>query len=163
MDKATQETMFSSKTGEHRTPQWLFDHFNAMYDFTLDAAASDENALCNKYYTKETNGLAQPWANERVWLNPPYGRKVSHWVLKAKTESMFHNALVVMLLAARTDTQWFHHLVMGYAEYVMFIKGRLTFEGASAPAPFPSIVVIYQPLLSLPTQFSSLKIIGTRT
>lgn len=47
-----------------------------------------------------------------------------------------------MLLPARTDTKWFHDHCYGKAE-IRFIKGRLKFEGATQPAPFPSMVVIW--------------------
>lgn len=53
-------------------------------------------------------------------------------------------ATVVMLLPARTDTQWFHDYIRGKAE-VRFIKGRLKFGGSSNSAPFPSMLAIFWP------------------
>ena len=51
-----------------------------------------------------------------------------------------------MLIPARTDTTYFHDYIYGKAE-IRFIRGRLRFtdeEGnAYAPAPFPSMVVVY--------------------
>ncbi len=51
-----------------------------------------------------------------------------------------------MLIPARTDTTYFHDYIYGKAE-IRFIRGRLRFtdeEGkAYPPAPFPSMVVIY--------------------
>ena len=51
-----------------------------------------------------------------------------------------------MLIPARTDTTYFHDYIYGRAE-IRFVRGRLRFtdeEGnAYAPAPFPSMVVIY--------------------
>lgn len=53
---------------------------------------------------------------------------------------------VVLLIPARTDTTYFHDYIYGKAE-IRFVRGRLRFtddEGnASDPAPFPSMVVIY--------------------
>ena len=53
---------------------------------------------------------------------------------------------VVLLIPARTDTTYFHDYIYGKAE-IRFIRGRLRFtdeEGnAYAPAPFPSMVVVY--------------------
>lgn len=51
-----------------------------------------------------------------------------------------------MLIPARTDTTYFHDYIYGKAE-IRFVRGRLRFtdeEGnAYAPAPFLSMVVIY--------------------
>jgi len=75
MNKKTQEVMFSSAMTEYQTPPEDFKELDDLYHFTLDAAATKENALCKKYFTKEDDGLAQSWAGERVFLNPPYGKK----------------------------------------------------------------------------------------
>ncbi len=49
------------------------------------------------------------------------------------------DAVVVMLLPARTDTRWFHdYCVKGK---ITFLRGRLKFGAAKCPAPFPSMVV----------------------
>jgi site-specific DNA-methyltransferase (adenine-specific) len=67
---------------------------------------------------------------------------VKCWTAKAVEETRHTSTLVVALLPARTDTQWFHRHVLPYA-HVGYVEGRLTFVGASAPAPFPSIVVTW--------------------
>lgn len=53
--------------------------------FTVDVAASRANAKCGRYYDRATDGLAQQWASERVWCNPPYSA-IRPWVEKAWTE-----------------------------------------------------------------------------
>ena len=55
------EVMFSSKTPEWATPQDLFDSLNAKYHFDLDPASTDENAKCEKHFTKAEDGLTQNW------------------------------------------------------------------------------------------------------
>lgn len=132
--------MYSSASDNWETPQDFFDALNAEFHFTLDAAASDENAKCARYFTKEQDGLAQDWTGV-VWCNPPYGREVGRWVAKA-AGSAEKGAVVVMLLPARTDTRWFHDYINGRAE-VRFVKGRLKFGGAKNSAPFPSMVVVF--------------------
>lgn len=81
-DNVTEERVFkpetklapliSSACAEWGTPQWLFDKLNAAFKFTLDPCASEANHKCDRYYTEETNGLAQPWSG-RVFMDPPYG------------------------------------------------------------------------------------------
>ena len=54
------------------------------------------------------------------------------------------NSLAVYLIPARTCTRWFHDLVLPHAKEIRFIRGRLTFGDAKAPAPFPSCVVVFE-------------------
>lgn len=64
--------MFSSNKQDWETPQWLFDHLNKKFHFTLDACANKENHKCEKYFDEKIDGLKQNWENEVVWCNPPY-------------------------------------------------------------------------------------------
>nr|DAL19017.1 MAG TPA_asm: DNA N-6-adenine-methyltransferase [Caudoviricetes sp.] len=134
------DVMFSSKTDLWATPQELFDELDKEFHFELDVCATPENAKCRKFYTKEQDGLAQPWTG-LVWCNPPYGREIGQWVRRAFFAAVA-GATVVMLLPARTDTRWFHEYIYGKAE-VRFIRGRLKFGDARNSAPFPSMVVIF--------------------
>ena len=93
------------------------------------------------YFTEADNGLALPW-HGRVFVNPPYGREIRHWVRKARLEVYQGRAeLVAALLPARTDTLWWHQEIAGRAHAVL-IRGRLSF-GEDTPAPFPSALVIW--------------------
>lgn len=80
-----------------------------------------------------------------VFCNPPYGREIGKWVQKAYEEAK-DGTTVVLLIPARTDTSYFHEFIYGKAE-IRFIRGRLRFEdddgNAADPAPFPSMLVIY--------------------
>jgi hypothetical protein len=49
----------------------------------------------------------------------------------------------VYLIPARTDTRWFHEICLPMATEIRFLKGRLKFGGATTPAPFPSMVVVF--------------------
>jgi site-specific DNA-methyltransferase (adenine-specific) len=136
------DLMFSSKTDQWATPQDFFDALNKEFNFTLDVCATPENAKCQNYYTPEVDGLSQPW-NGNVWCNPPYGREIGSWVKRAFISAATGYAnVVVMLLPARTDTQWFHKYIYGKAE-IRFVQGRLKFGGHKNAAPFPSMVVVF--------------------
>jgi len=130
---------FSSKSNEWATPQDFFDILNKEFNFTLDPCATKDNAKCAKYYTQEDDGLAQSWDNEIVFCNPPYGRQIKYWVKKASDAK---GGIVVLLIPARTDTSYFHDYIYGKAE-IRFIRGRLKFGDGRAPAPFPSMIAVY--------------------
>jgi len=132
---------FSSKTDLWSTPQDFYDKVNAEFNFTLDVCATDDNAKCAVYYTKESDGLLQPW-NGTCWMNPPYGREISLWMAKALQSSRREGTTVVCLVPARTDTKWWHEYAM--QGEIRFIKGRLKFGNSKNSAPFPSALVIFQ-------------------
>lgn len=130
---------FSSKTDDWYTPQDFYDEWDKKYDFTLDVCASKENAKCEKFFTKEQDGLKQEWIGT-CWMNLPYGRAIKDWMKKAY-ESSLQGAVVVCLVPSRTDTAWWHDYAM--KGDITFIKGRLRFGGAKNSAPFPSAVVVF--------------------
>lgn len=115
--------------------------------FTVDAAASDENALLPVYWTKEQDALKQSWAGHRVWCNPPFS-KLAPWLEKAWDE-MQHNGCesVTMLLPANRCEQAFWQTYVepwregkaigGVKLSTWFIPGRLRF-GFPDSRPRPS-------------------------
>lgn len=133
------KVVWKSEESRWATPQALFDTLNQEFLFTLDPCADDMNHKCDRYYTEEQDGLLQDWTGETVFCNPPYGKCLKRWVEKCATE----DATVVMLVPARTDTEWFHRWVYGKAE-IRFIKGRLRFNGSKTGAPFPSMICVYR-------------------
>lgn len=136
---------FSSATDDWATPQALFDEWDAKCGpLEIDVCASEQNAKCRRFFTKEQNGLAQSWAPHRCWMNPPYGRTIGFWMRKAYEEARL-GATVVCLVPARTDTAWWHE----YAKHgdIHFIRGRVKFGSAKHSAPFPSAVVVFKPFL----------------
>lgn len=61
------------------TPRWVFDAMGLHFD--LDVAAPPGgpwHVPCDRYYTAEDDGLAQPW-DGLVWCNPPYSNMTA-WV-----------------------------------------------------------------------------------
>lgn len=136
------KAMYYRKSDEWVTPRELFQKYDDIYHFDLDAAASDENAQVPTYFTKEDNALCQKW-HGNVWCNPPYSL-CANFVWKAMFEVIEGNCeTVVMLLPSRTDTLWFHRLLANQDIVdIDFLRGRLKFEGAKHNAPFPSIIVV---------------------
>lgn len=135
--------MYSSKTDQWATPQEFFDELNSEFHFDLDPCADAENHKCNKYFTKEQNGLLQDWGGHCVFCNPPYGQAIGDWVAKCYHEGTKENTVVVLLIPARTDTKYFHDYILHRSE-IRFVRGRLKFGDGKNSAPFPSMVVIFR-------------------
>lgn len=125
------------------TPQALYDFWARIYRFEIDVAATPENAKCPRSFDTDADGLVQPWAPATCWMNPPYGAGLPRWIAKADREARL-GATIVALLPARTDTAWWHDYIDG-KRWVRFLRGRVTFEGAKHNAPFPSVIVVFQP------------------
>ncbi|MGE3311312.1 MAG: DNA N-6-adenine-methyltransferase [Limisphaerales bacterium] len=134
---------FSSQTDEWATPQWLFEALNREFGFTLDPCSTHQNAKCARHFTREEDGLSRSWANEVVWMNPPYGQGIGAWISKAFDAARLDQALVVCLIPSRTDTRWWHRYVMKHE--IRLLRGRLRFGEATASAPFPSAIVVMRP------------------
>jgi len=133
---------FSSRSDEWPTPQGLFDQLHHEFGFNLDPCSTHANAKCARHFTRQDNGLTRDWGNAVVFMNPPYGREIRHWMAKAFA-SAGAGATVVCLVPARTDTEWWHrYAIQGE---VRFLKGRLKFGDARHGAPFPSAIVVFRP------------------
>ena len=141
------KALFTSNKEDWETPQDFYDRLNAKYHFQWDLAASDDNAKCSCYFTRDDNSLEQDWEglSGNLFLNPPYGRELKLWVKKAATTGLKDKQKLVMLIPSRTDTSYWHDYIFNHAE-IEFLRGILKFEvdGISGDsAPFPSAVVIY--------------------
>jgi phage N-6-adenine-methyltransferase len=129
-------------SNDWRTPSKLFRPLHAEFSFTLDGAASLGNNLLPRWYGSDKDGLQQSWTNERVFCNPPYA-DVSAWVSKAFLRKQ---DLAILLLPCRLDTIYWHKYILGCADQICFIKGRIQFErpgGSSGHSNFASALVLY--------------------
>ncbi len=124
--------LFSSMSVHWATPRAVFEQLDAEFHFDFDPCPLGESVLDG------SAPLFTVWAGKRVFCNPPYNKGLIAF-LERGPEAL----LAVFLLPARTDTKWFHNLVLPQAKEIRFIKGRLKFGESINPAPFPSMVVIY--------------------
>lgn len=125
------------------TPE-VFGPLNERYGFTIDVAAAPHNAKCERFYTRDDDGLAQSWVGETVWCNPPYS-DIEPWVAKAWQEHRAHGVTIVMLLPAnRTEQGWWQRHVEPFRDRwpspfrVEFLPGRIRFIKAGATEVGPN-------------------------
>lgn len=147
------------KVDDRATAPETFVPLHARFRFTIDVAALPHNAKLPRFYTPEDDGLAQPWAGERVWCNPPYS-DIGAWVEKAWAEHEFGAELIVMLLPAnRTEQAWWQEWVEPRRDRptsplrVEFLRGRLRFIAHDADCikpnerpPFGCCLLIWRPV-----------------
>ncbi|HDX8810958.1 TPA: phage N-6-adenine-methyltransferase [Klebsiella oxytoca] len=148
-----------------QTPVPLFVALDAEFRLTLDAAASADNALCNRYITEEQNTLETPWANYLsipgyVWLNPPYS-DITPFVQKAADESK-NQIGTVMLVPADTSVGWFREAIETASEVRFIVGGRLAFINPVSGKPVSgnnkgSMLIIWHPYPRTHCHFSTVE------
>lgn len=57
---------YMSNRMDWETPQELFDQLDAEFHFTLDAASSDANHKCPKYFTAENSAFNHEWGGDGI-------------------------------------------------------------------------------------------------
>jgi hypothetical protein len=122
--------LFSSATDRWATPAHVYAALHKEFRFNLDPCP-----IAPKF-----DGLSAEckWSGKRVYCNPPYGPAIADWLRRGPEAR-----LAVYLLPDRTDTKWFHELVLPHATEIRFVKGRLKFGNAKHNAPFPSMIVVF--------------------
>lgn len=118
-----------------RTPPEIFAALNAEFDFKIDVAATEENALVDWLIPPESNALTSEWLIDGVtthgdycWLNPPYS-DITPWVNKSHEQSSRHGLGVVMLVMADTSVGWYKKAIETCQEvrFITGASGRLAF------------------------------------
>lgn len=121
------------------TETWLTPPYivEALGGFDLDPCSAPNMPwkIAERSYTEQDDGLLQPWFG-RVFMNPPYGRKLGPFLKK-----LVEHGDGIALTFARTETRAFFDYVWPHADAIMFLKGRVRFykpdgtQGQSSGSP----------------------------
>lgn len=154
--------LLASARDDWNTPRVICNLVERLGPIGLDPCSNAGSIVPARVkWTIDDDGLSpsRPWSatlfrssDEIIYVNPPYGRAIRHWVARADQEYSA-GASVVGLLPARVDTYWWQRYVAASAAAVCFWRGRLTFLGARDPAPFPSALVLWTDESSLRQRF----------
>lgn len=136
----------SSASSEHPTPQWLVDQLAREFGpFDLDPCATAANAKAPRFYTKDQDGLSQPWAG-RIWLNPPYGREIGAWLRRAAQAGAEGHLAVTLVPARSTGAQWWIEATAAASLPPRFIPGRLVNPETGRQWTIPAAVLVFGPV-----------------
>ena len=90
----------------------------------------------------EIDGLETDWVGN-IYINPPYSN-IAPFIEKGIKELEKGNAKnLVYLIPIRSDTKYWHNLIMPFASEIRFVKARLNFNEMKSPAPFPCVLVVF--------------------
>lgn len=131
---------------DYRTPAAFLEAVKQRFGieaFSIDLAASAENAVARRFYNEADNALMQSWLSEGwAWLNPPFAN-IEPWVARAHVSSRV-GARVAVLVPAGVGSNWWKRHVHGKA-CVLLLNGRLTFADESSPYPKDCALLLYGP------------------
>lgn len=121
-------------------PPFIFSALGLEFDLDPCSPGPDHWVPAANIYTKEDDGLIQPWEG-LVFVNPPFGGRRSHvpWVLK-----FLEHANGICLVRAYTSADWFHEWAIK-AETMVFPRGKTKFirpDGTIGAAPGHGIVLL---------------------
>ena len=115
-----------------QTPPEIFDPLMREFRFDLDAAANYQTKRTPRYLSDALNW--EDWPGKRIWLNPPYGRKLEPFVRRIAQEAE-KGKIVVALIPFRCRAAWWHDCVIGVATEVRCIRKRPHFLRADGTRP----------------------------
>ena len=126
-----------------QTPSRLFDKLNSRFSFTGDACASDLNALCERFFTEDTDAIRSDWSKLgcRVFMNPPYSKCHEFMARAWRAVRDGEVSIVVALVPSTCEVRWFHEFFLGKASQVWFTKGRVNFVNPDTGSAAQSNVV----------------------
>ncbi len=116
------------------TPILFFNKLYSRFMFTMDGAASEDNALMPLFSTLEN---PKPWRGERVFCNPPWS-SIPQFLEYAPEAD-----LAVFLVPARVNAKWFHRALELGAK-VEYFCGKLKFGGCEWNSPVDCLLLVFE-------------------
>ena len=110
------------------------------------SAIAQQTVQAKHYYTIDDDGLSCKW-DGRVWMNPPYGKKLIGQFCSTLVESVENGRIeqACVLVNNATETGWFQQLLERAAS-ICLIRGRIRFldvAGDVANTPLQGQSLLY--------------------
>jgi len=132
MIRFNKEIQGTRESDHYATPVKFYKKLNNEFQFNYDPCP----------LRSKVDGLLTEWKGI-IYINPPYSN-IAPFLIKGIEEIKNGNSKkLVFLIPIRSDTKYWHNLIMKYAKEIRFIKGRLNFNELKSPAPFPCVLVIF--------------------
>ena len=125
---------------EWYTPPDMLDALNETYDLDPCSPGAEHWLPALSVYTRQDNGLEQPW-HGLVFMNPPVGGRNGHipWLEKFLTHGDG-----IAVVRAYTSSGWFHDWAVR-ADVMLFPRGKTKFvrpDGAIGKNPGHGVVLL---------------------
>lgn len=122
------------------TPREIFAALGLTFDLDPCSPGAGHWVPARKVYTKEDDGLTQPW-HGMVFMNPPFGGRHGHvpWLQK-----FLDHANGIAVVRAYTSSGWFHDYAR-HADVILFPRGKTKFirpDGSIGKAPGHGVALL---------------------
>lgn len=122
------------------TPPEIFASLGLRFDLDPCSPGPGHWVPANEIFTKEDDGLVQPWRG-LVFMNPPFGGRNGHtpWL-----EKFLCHANGVAIVRAYTSSGWWHEYIPR-TEALLFPRGKTKFirpDGSIGRAPGHGIALV---------------------
>lgn len=142
MSVAEHET-YVGASDEWYTPPEIFAALGERFD--LDPCQPTQGRAflsvpCDRFYTRDDDGLSKPWAGF-VFMNPPFGGRNGHvpWLKK-----FLEHGNGIAIVRAYTSSAWFHNYATK-VDAILFPRGKTKFvrpDGSIGKAPGHGVVLL---------------------
>lgn len=103
---------------DYCTPGWLREMLVDWLEIEFDAAATEENALVERFFTAKDDALNTTWPALKTFCNPPYSQRagpIGRWLYMGYEGYMLGAPNVSFLLPANTSSEWYRkYIAKGY-------------------------------------------------
>ena len=122
------------------TPPEIFDPLGLTFDLDPCSPGPSHRVPARQVFTKQEDGLAQPWSG-LVFMSPPFGGRNGHvpWLRR-----FLDHRDGVAIVRAYTSSAWFHRYAV-HAETMLFPKGKTKFirpDGSVGRSPGHGVVLL---------------------
>lgn len=123
------------------TPEWILDLVRMLGPIELDPCSNPWSKVDAKRsfdIDRGEDGLALPWGQGLVFVNPPYGRgHMDKWASKIKEEGM-DGTEIVALVKGDFSTEWWK-ILRECADAICYLNQRVSYDGGKfGSGNFPS-------------------------
>ncbi len=128
------------KSDDWYTPPEIFSALRLTFDLDPCSPGPDHWVPATKIYTKDDDGLTQPWRGT-VFMNPPFGGRHGHvpWLRK-----FLDHGNGIAIVRAYTSSDWWHEY-MPRAQTILFPRGKTKFirpDGSVGGSPGHGVVLV---------------------
>lgn len=122
------------------TPPDIFKKLDIVFDLDPCSPGAGHWVPARRIYTKEDDGLKQPWSGV-VFMNPPFGGRNGHvpWLKR-----FLDHGNGIAIVRAYTSSAWFHDWAIR-VETMLFPRGKTKFvrpDGSIGGSPGHGIVLL---------------------
>lgn len=130
MQQQNKRQAMGKLSDSYRTPPWLFKWLDSEYDFEFDICASDDNHLCEKYYTEYRQYNDRDWSElgSIGFCNPPFSHGQKELALENAYRNMVENkvASVFVIPCDIANDFWRTHIYEKATRMISMV-GRVKF------------------------------------